>query len=63
MGFSFRKSFSLGGLRLNVSRGGVGTSWGLPGIRFGVTPDGRRYIALGIPGTGLYYMKYFARTQ
>jgi hypothetical protein len=61
MGFRFRKSFSLGGLRLNVSQGGVGGSWGLPGIRFAAA-DGRRYIALGIPGTGLYYMKYFART-
>jgi len=61
MGLRFRKSFSLRGLRLNISRSGVGSSWGLPGIRFGITADGRRYVALGLPGTGLYYMKYFGR--
>jgi hypothetical protein len=61
MGLRFRKSFSFRGLRLNLSRRGIGSSWGLPGIRFGVAADGRRYLSLGIPGTGLYYMHYFGR--
>lgn len=33
-------------------------SWGIPGFRFGVSPSGRKYFSLGIPGTGLYFIKY-----
>lgn len=33
-------------------------SWGIPGFRFGVSPSGRKYFSIGIPGTGLYFIKY-----
>lgn len=35
-------------------------SWGVPGLRFGVSPSGRKYISFGIPGTGLYFIKYLS---
>ena len=54
----FRKLFNFGPFRTSVSKSGVGFSWGLPGLRFGVSPNGRKYISVGIPGTGLYMIKY-----
>lgn len=54
----FRKIFNFGPFRTSVSKSGVGFSWGLPGLRFGVSPNGRKYISVGIPGTGLYMIKY-----
>jgi hypothetical protein len=59
MAWRFRKSKKMGPFRATVSKKGVGTSVGFLGFRFGVTPTGRRYISFGIPGTGLYYIKYF----
>ncbi len=57
----FRKTFGRGPFRMTVTRKGLG--WRLGGrlFRFGVSPDGRRYISFGIPGTGLYWIKYFNR--
>jgi hypothetical protein len=46
-----------------ISRTGIGYSWGFPGFRVGVAADGRRYLSIGIPGTGLYFYKYFRRSQ
>ena len=55
MGFGFSKSFSLGGgVRLNVSKRGLGISAGIPGFRVGVGPSGTRVTA-SIPGTGISY--------
>ena len=59
MAWRFRKSKNLGPFRATVSKKGVGTSFGLFGFRFGVSPDGRKYWSFGIPGTGFYYIKYF----
>lgn len=60
MGWRFRKIFRLGGgFRTTLSRGGVGMSWGIPGLRFGVSPTGRKYVSIGIPMTGIYFIKYF----
>jgi hypothetical protein len=57
MGFRYRKSVKLGGgLRLNLSKRGIGISAGVKGLRFGIGPSGAR-ITAGIPGTGLYYEK------
>lgn len=42
--------------RLNISKSGIGFSAGLPGARFSSGPSGRR-ITLGLPGTGLSYVK------
>ena len=59
MGFTFRKSIKLpGGFRVNLSKGGVGVSAGIPGFRVGVGPKGGRVTA-GIPGTGLGWTQSF----
>src|SRR6185312_9893436 len=52
MGFYIRKGFSFGPLRLNLSRSGLGASFGVSGARIGVGPRGS-YIHLG--RGGLYY--------
>lgn len=52
MGFYLRKSISVGPLRFNVSKSGVGVSAGIKGLRFGSGPRGN-YIHLG--RGGLYY--------
>lgn len=58
MGFRFYKSVGLGkGLRLNLSKTGVGVSAGVPGLRYSVHSSGRSTRTAGIPGTGLYYRR------
>ena len=52
MGFYIRKGFNFGPLRLNLSRSGLGASFGVPGARIGVGPRGS-YVHLG--RGGLYY--------
>src|SRR5689334_2080139 len=53
MGFTFRKSIRLpGGFRLNLSKSGIGASWGVPGFRVGTGPRGERVTAY-VPGTGV----------
>jgi hypothetical protein len=59
MGWRFRKTFGRGPFRWTLSKKGIGWSWGIPGLRTGVSPSGQRYVSVGIPGTGLYYIKYF----
>jgi hypothetical protein len=55
MGLIFRRRVSLGPVRLNVSRSGLGVSVGVPGFRTGVRSNGRRYSRVSLPGTGLGY--------
>ena len=62
MGWIFRRSIRFGPIRMNMSKGGVGWSWGFPGFRVGISSDGRRYYSFGFPGTGLYYRKYLSNT-
>jgi hypothetical protein len=50
MGFYFRKAFSFGPLRLNLSKSGAGVSVGVKGARIGVTPGGRAYVHAGRGG-------------
>lgn len=38
-------------------------SWGIQGFRVGVSANGKKYITLGIPGTGIYFTKYFNQQQ
>lgn len=59
MGWIYKKSYKKGPFRTTVSRRGVGTSWGLSFFRIGVTASGKRYLRITLPGTGLYWMKYF----
>ncbi|WP_105204573.1 DUF4236 domain-containing protein [Neobittarella massiliensis] len=56
MGFRFRKSINLGGgFRINLSKSGVGYSWGVPGYRTTHSANGKKRKTYSIPGTGLSY--------
>lgn len=58
MGFRLRKSINLGGgFRVNISKSGVGYSWGVPGYRITKTAKGRTRTTYSIPGTGIGYVK------
>lgn len=63
MPWRLRKVFKTGPFRWSLSRRGVGVSWGFPGFRIGVSADGRYYVSVGIPGTGLYYFHHFGRRR
>ena len=52
MGFYIRKSVSLGGVRLNLSKSGLGVSTGVKGFRVGMNGRGT-YVHMG--RGGLYY--------
>ncbi len=54
MSFYIRKSFGFGPLRLNLSRSGLGASFGVTGARIGLGPRGA-YVHAG--REGLYYRK------
>ena len=57
MGFRFRKSISLGkGVRLNISKRGLGVSAGVKGARVGIGPRGVRKT-YSIPGTGISHVE------
>lgn len=57
MSWRWRKSLAQGPFKLNLSRSGVGWSINLGLFRYGITPEGRRYVGAGIPGTGIYFYK------
>jgi tetratricopeptide (TPR) repeat protein len=58
MGFRVYKSFKVAkGVRLNVSKTGMGVSVGVPGLRKSVHSSGRTTTTVGAPGTGVYYRK------
>jgi hypothetical protein len=59
MGWRWRKTAGRGPIRISLSKKGIGWSVGVPGLRVGRSPDGRTYVSQGIPGTGLYRIKYF----
>lgn len=57
MGFKFRKSIKVApGVKVNLSRSGVGVSAGVKGARVSTGPLGTR-ITTSVPGTGLSYEK------
>lgn len=57
MGFRYRKSINLGGgFRINLSKSGVGYSWGTKGDRITKTAGGKTRRTYSIPGTGLSYV-------
>lgn len=57
MGFRYRKSINLGGgFRINLSKSGVGYSWGTKGYRVTKTAGGKTRRTYSIPGTGLSYV-------
>ena len=50
MGLRFRRSENLGpGVRLSVSKTGLGISAGMPGACYSVHSSGRRTTSAGIP--------------
>lgn len=53
MAFYIKKSVSLGPIRFNLSKSGLGTSVGVPGFRVGIRPNGKGYLHTG--RYGLYY--------
>lgn len=56
MGLRYRKSINLGGgFRINLSKSGVGYSWGTKGFRVSKTARGTTRTTYSIPGTGLSY--------
>lgn len=56
MGLRFQRRFRIApGIRLTLSRSGVGGSVGRPGIRLGIDSKLRKYFSVGLPGTGLSY--------
>lgn len=59
MGFYLRKSISVGPLRFNLSKSGIGVSAGIPGVRVGTGPRGN-YIHVG--KGGLYYRKTLSQS-
>lgn len=57
MGLRFRKSINLGGgFHVNLSKSGVGYSWGVKGYRKTKTAHGATRSTISIPGTGLSYV-------
>ena len=55
MGFYIRKAFRAGPIRFNLSKSGVGASFGVTGARIGLSSAGRAYVHGG--RGGLYYRK------
>ena len=57
MGLRYRKSINLGGgFKINLSKSGVGYSWGVKGYRVTKTANGRTRTTASIPGTGISYV-------
>lgn len=57
MGLRYRKSINLGGgFRINLSKSGVGYSWGVKGYRVTKTAKGTTRRTASIPGTGISYV-------
>lgn len=59
MGFRVRKSIPLGksGVRINISKSGIGGSVGTKGMRVTKMTNGRNRSTVSIPGAGISYVK------
>lgn len=63
MGFRFRKSINLGGgFRVNLSKSGIGYSYGVKGLRYTKTAKGKDRVTASIPGTGLSWSTETGKT-
>jgi hypothetical protein len=59
MGLRFQRRIRVfPGLRLNLSRSGVGFSVGGRGAHVGITARGQTYTSIGLPGSGLSWREY-----
>ncbi len=64
MGFRYRKSINLGGgFRVNISKSGIGYSWGVKGARITKTARGTTRRTLSIPGTGISYVEETGKSK
>lgn len=64
MGFRYRKSINLGGgFRVNISKSGIGYSWGVKGARITKTARGTTRHTLSIPGTGISYVNETGKSR
>ena len=62
MGFRFQRRIRIApGVRLNLSKSGIGASVGRTGLRLGMDAKRRKYFSVGLPGTGLSYRTFFGR--
>ena len=60
MGFRFQRRIRIApGVRLNISKSGIGGSIGRTGLRLGVDANRRKYFSVGLPGTGMSYRAFF----
>lgn len=57
MGFRYKKSINLGGgIKINLSKSGIGYSWGVKGFRITKTASGKMRKTYSIPGTGISWV-------
>jgi len=62
MGFRFQRRVRIApGVRLNLSKSGVGVSVGRTGLRLGIDAKRKKYFSIGLPGSGLSYRTFFGR--
>lgn len=57
MGFKYRKSLNVGGVRLTAGKNGIGVSAGVKGFRVSHGADGKTRVTASIPGTGISYQE------
>ena len=58
MGWRFHKSINVGfGFKINISKNGIGYSWGVPGYRKTWKANGGTRTTYTIPGTGISYIE------
>ena len=63
MGLRFHRSIRLlPGLRVNLSKSGVGLSAGDLGVTYSIGPKSER-TTIGVPGTGVSYLKWRSRRR
>lgn len=57
MGFRYRKSVKLpGGIRINASKSGIGSSIGMKGLRVTKTSTGSTRTTMSVPGSGISFV-------
>lgn len=62
MSWSFRKGINLGGgVRVNLSKSGIGYSIGGRGFRVGTSTRGKNFVSIGTKG--IFYKKYFSESN
>jgi hypothetical protein len=62
MGLRFQRRIRIApGIRLNISKSGIGVGAGRPGLRLGMDAKRRKYFSVGLPGTGISYRSFFGQ--